>query len=141
VSARPDVEEMQRAWFYAGFAAGLQAVDKFGEEHDTGPEAFARLKANESALASVSPLRDETREPDTAGREEWQPIETAPKDGTWVLVHHAGWSLPEVGHYSQYAPVWQTLNHGIDPTHWMPLPGNPPAALQRARESAQGKTR
>jgi hypothetical protein len=47
----PDLAEVQRAWFYAGWAGGLQAVDKFGEEHDTAPEAFERLKANEPPVA------------------------------------------------------------------------------------------
>ena len=62
---------------------------------------------------------------------EWQPIETAPKDGRWVLVfipeaynwhygerhcakwvsRESGWSMPGIG--------------GLSPTHWMPLPEPP----------------
>ena len=43
---------------FAGWAGGLQAVDKFGDEHDTAPEAFDRLKANEPSEAPAAPTRE-----------------------------------------------------------------------------------
>lgn len=64
---------------------------------------------------------------------EWQPIETALKDGTWLLLY---WAAPSpetrrpmvVGRYSDAG--W-TVEDGFDiephPTHWMLLP-NPPEA-------------
>jgi len=75
----------------------------------------------------------------------WQPIETAPKDGTPVLVwaDAAGWSgnfarMCACYHQHQwrvYGPVlgepragnvtWQWFGE-VRPTHWMPLP-DPPA--------------
>lgn len=70
----------------------------------------------------------------------WQPIETAPKDGTRVFVY--GWqygvSLLGVGYWFQSRTIkelggWicHTLPEQVvsgtftDPTHWMPLPAPP----------------
>ncbi len=65
---------------------------------------------------------------------EWQPIETAPKDGTDVLI---GWfELP--GQKSMTIVFWHSFrkawcntwtlfsaNAVSQPTHWMPLPEPP----------------
>ena len=57
---------------------------------------------------------------------EWRPIETPPKDGTWVRV-----LCPN----GEYVALWDTYQDGMgewaswhgrgEPTHWMPLPGPP----------------
>ncbi len=70
---------------------------------------------------------------------DWQPIETAPKDGSYVLLGNefGAW----VGHYKRVAPSgfifddpWHTmmLNHRhikgakhYTPSHWMRLPEKP----------------
>ena len=84
---------------------------------------------------------------------EWQPIETSPKDGTWVLLYggetteddycDAGVfkSRPVVGKYSEeYDDILEASIGSWDicywdgdwrtgyakPTHWMPLPAAPP---------------
>lgn len=61
---------------------------------------------------------------------EWQPIETAPKDGTAILVWTgrrctcANWSNRQ---FKRWNNGWDHDRNGfIDPTHWMPLP-EPPA--------------
>lgn len=79
---------------------------------------------------------------------EWQPIETAPKDGTPILLwsedaeidafnDHPKWgnvvldyksppSFPFVGFWTQYG--WQLAHYSAfnySPTHWMPLPDLP----------------
>ena len=55
---------------------------------------------------------------------EWQPIETAPKDGTYILV-----SIPlslkskvRIVNYNDH--FWRDDNRNItnEPSHWMPLP-------------------
>ena len=69
---------------------------------------------------------------------EWQPIETAPKDGTWVLLYSPD-NEPSVA-----TCCWESLNYNWAPqwvwgskqradfrggfygaTHWMPLPEPP----------------
>ena len=64
---------------------------------------------------------------------EWQPIETAPKDGTWIVIcdgRHAGCFLAAYWDGDEEAPYkWFTVDgsyHADFPTHWMPLP-EPPA--------------
>lgn len=68
----------------------------------------------------------------------WQPIETAPKDGSpflaWVLNTHM---VVFFAQRSQDSYCWQTDDdcgiryHCDAATHWMPLP-EPPADLQLA---------
>lgn len=60
---------------------------------------------------------------------DWKSMETAPKDGTKVLV---GWpGIINMGRYDSYNALWFCSGSGKhflpeQPTHWMPLP-DPPA--------------
>jgi hypothetical protein len=54
----------------------------------------------------------------------WQPISSAPKDGTPVLVWQRTY-LPRPGYFSVRLQAWMTDGHPSDPTHWMPLPPSP----------------
>jgi len=70
---------------------------------------------------------------------EWQPIETAPKDGIAIFVRWTHWThVPMVVFARNYA--WHTIHsdvpigdgvngHPFDerygPTHWMPIPEAP----------------
>ena len=78
----------------------------------------------------------------------WQPIETAPKDGTpiWLVEDGGplGLLIPHqfVGYWrddTRYVAggFWQVLTneHGSNPTHWMLLP-NPPSAAAIRTEGA-----
>lgn len=58
---------------------------------------------------------------------EWQPIETAPRDGTAVLVFHADWDLLQVGLYYGESHTWQQPSGDLlrTPMYWMSLPSPP----------------
>ena len=83
----------------------------------------------------------------------WQPIETAPKDGTVILLHHSRNAL--CGYASSVRPLkaiaigyfrgwWVTgvpgghSEGGGDNqfTHWMPLPTPPTAAVESPKEKS-----
>lgn len=68
---------------------------------------------------------------------EWQPIETAPKDGTEVLgceevrITTAGHKVGGhvfIAHFVKdefYIGKWISTSGFVQPTHWMPLPTPP----------------
>lgn len=103
-----------------------EGIKSCGMEYrpDDGPRPYWR---NTRALDAEYLLRKHT---------EWQPIETAPKNGSWVLLRapsgytgrpymvavahyekdrepHTPWQMSETGTFEEY---------GCTPTHWMPLP-------------------
>jgi len=68
--------------------------------------------------------------------DEWQPIETAPKDGTEVIVVRSGfkvtvgWFDKKSGWTNPTRAISEDYDQemgGYEPTHWMPLP-KPPIA-------------
>lgn len=73
------------------------------------------------------------------GGVKWQPIETAPKDGTWIIawcVHqNSQWSKAPVGEGWEAPVLAQWIDHNGGGwtwnglcgqfTHWMPLPKAP----------------
>lgn len=61
-------------------------------------------------------------------KSEWQPIETAPKDGRQCIIAIEGSSRAFLAQYNGEA--WNTIHAGKDwtghnVTHWMPLPKPP----------------
>jgi len=69
----------------------------------------------------------------------WQPIETAPKDETWVLLFFGDGPWPpeangiDIGFWSEEYGDWfdseaagNSLTEHSKPTHWQPLPSPPP---------------
>lgn len=65
---------------------------------------------------------------------EWQPIETAPKDGSRILLLRRQQIVCGYWRRNWGEPYWAHDAHVVDdarwfpPTHWMPLP-DPPDAL------------
>lgn len=63
----------------------------------------------------------------------WKPINTAPKDGTLILVCTENYYFPETASWRTYhpnakgKPSWRSNNMGtkLEPTHWMELPEKP----------------
>lgn len=85
---------------------------------------------------AASFARTETEE-GTVG-EQWRPIETAPKDGTWVLLWFdadeyavsGAWMRPGRDYIAHWC-AFGRWTPGDAPTHWMPLPA-PPASEPRS---------
>jgi hypothetical protein len=95
---------------------------------------FAFIKIDDLQLVLEALTTMQAREATLIREREWQPIETAPKDGTEVLIFDANakkgyvGDTPNVAYWddSREAGWWgsyeteQTRPH--TPTHWMPLP-------------------
>lgn len=61
---------------------------------------------------------------------DWQPIETAPKDGTMILAYeHDGLPIYRDTKWQDGGWLWAEIIDGYDagwsPSHWMPLPAPP----------------
>jgi hypothetical protein len=64
----------------------------------------------------------------------WRLVETAPKDGTWILLgwfELSGQTMREVAFWHSTKKVWCQTHRAFgkeiyqQPTHWMPLPEPP----------------
>lgn len=56
----------------------------------------------------------------------WQPIETAPKDGSFILLATPKGRIAD-GFWSPVYGEWSWPYVMVEPTHWMPLPELPSA--------------
>ena len=76
---------------------------------------------------------------------EWQPIETAPKDGSEVLLFSPRKSMIWIGYYTTHARTGEggwivSQLTGLpefcpwQPTRWMPLPAPPVSGLESSSE-------
>lgn len=116
------------------------------------------MKTTNRAIAlACDRVGEECAMPREAVREAgWQPISTAPKDGTNVILTNGkevaqGWWLYEEPyireirdedgryidqHESDGFDGWLDCDGGMqpDPTHWMPLPAAPNALSQTSKE-------
>ena len=106
--------------------------------YDDGKECLRRrLAAANAKLSEMARLAEETRlnVDSITGVGGWRPIETAPKDGTNILlregsdVSQGGWLTGMAqGTEDEHYAGWWSVNCFDNPTHWMPLPQPPKEA-------------
>lgn len=116
-------------------AARLEQHARIHDEHVPFDSEQARWAADLRAAAEV--VRGASAQPQAAG---WRPIETAPRDGTRIMVSNGiGVWFAEWHQFAssgfRFADPWRSmmLNHDhIEhphrykaPTHWQPLPEPP----------------
>jgi hypothetical protein len=94
-----------------------------------GPAGGARGEAMPAERNAGSPQSTGTSSPPERS-EGWQPIDSAPKDGRFVLLFSACRAprfAQNVGKWRDTHGEWYSLDMHvvIDPTHWMPLPAPP----------------
>jgi hypothetical protein len=113
----------------------LEAAKALNTEFDVvlAPQIWSRNISDQQIADLLAPFLRR------AAESKWQPIETAPKDGTWVLIAgesgYGGYPLrAEVARcLPLFRPRSPWCNHagdaftdgGPEPTHWMPLPDAP----------------
>ena len=101
------------------------------KEYTRGQPLNAETRRNDSgecppSAVFVDPIPSPVSEAEVIER--WQPIETAPKDGSGVRFLIAGTWLGKHMVRETQGYTQSTLWRNIAPTHWMPLPA-PPSAL------------
>lgn len=93
----------------------------------------------EPAGSETNPAAPEPTMPDSVTLN-WQPIETAPRDGTRILVWPPTWTgtlsvaaWDEDQYVKRPIPYWRridagnlvSVSRGRPPTHWAPIPSGP----------------
>lgn len=141
-------DEVMRLETYSEKGMRLAKELSVAWQHGDGPTKLAArrqaleahfMDGEEALLAEYGPKRSavQAMEDDAAkqGQEGWKPIESAPKDGSWILLGYflegGGGGSPEVAHWHDQRLMWcsssKLLNSAgyYSPTHWMPLPAAP----------------
>ena len=133
--------------YYTVAGAYMTSVARYEREMKEWVERGRTEEEKAAALKWLEDMRDAALE---AAREDgWQPIETAPKDGTRVLLWFEWHDLPVVGDF-RHGRWWSVHSLGgnlahpngmdweevVRPTYWRPLPA--PPAVNQAREESKG---
>lgn len=131
-AAEAEAKELREA-LKAVVGSGALFTHPTGEEMTTHPRTKA-LRKSISWQLSVWAVRDETISaiasalggPDALEQvlEGWRPIETAPRDGTAVLLWGNGPTCA-VAQWDSEASIWSDGGWDVDATHWRPLPSPP----------------
>ena len=88
-------------------------TDAYQNDEVSREDLFAARRAVKNKLLELLPV--------------WRPIESAPKDGTSILVcnHRNGVTQCAVYLSKRWLTTWQHEEITTEPTHWMPLPETP----------------
>ena len=90
-------------------------------------KATVQQSINEAfAVVLKTAYEDFTQRQGCAPMPKWQPIATAPKDESAILVTWPK-GVPAVAQWAKACDKWAVVGSDIflSPTHWMPLPGSP----------------
>lgn len=106
--------------------------------HDTGDFddcTYAQFHEKKQDCPHWKPIKFATPPQPDDVRDAWQPIETAPKDGTAVLGMLIGSNIPPPMRFMSGGWVISWDHHRLSewdgPTHWMPLPEAPAIAAAK----------
>ena len=137
------------AWLYerGGYEVSAELRRQHARITELESQLAQRFDAADMATASAQGFRDGVAKDQQAM---WRHIETAPKDGSYLLLWEQYSEAPFVGYWS--GGSWSVSHEHVDAeggwdganvvdalsmpiTHWMPLPAAPPAApaTQQAR--------
>ena len=102
-----------------------QRIDDDGRGHEQFVVTTAKAEA---ALQDLIEWQGRNATRPAPGVPEWQPIETAPKDGRDLILLLTPSGFPQV----TYSNTWWQSGFSVEcrPTGWMPLPAHPLAAAQ-----------
>lgn len=114
------------------------------------PEEKAKTADQAAEIARLSAALDEAlaQLEEERARNAWQPMETAPRNGTSILVHLPGsrrpvqevwWAIAYEGGPGYWSTPFGPAGRGYtilpeSPSHWMPLPAPPLAIIPGAKE-------
>ena len=101
------------------------------KRYQNGTDTSARVSIGDAAHAKALEIENvllALLAPEPAG---WQPIETAPRDGSWFLVYCADTEWRTLAQYTPHGAlaaqsIHQQTSKDPSPTHWCPLPSFPP---------------
>lgn len=88
-------------------------------------KVMERFKALSETVVTDELIEELDRLAEAEARKNWQSIETAPKDGTSVLVYDGHIWIAEWYETNDRIKGWWAQDHSCNPTHWMHLPEPP----------------
>jgi hypothetical protein len=109
-----------------------ELFDEFAHHRNASTGTLKKLMDRDDAAQFATSLLARASESRAEGLTDWQLIETAPKDAMVLLAAEfdgpGDWRI-KVGYWDNHENDWEIFGGSWSPTHWMPLPAAPDAAL------------